>query len=796
MHQEIFFKYSITETEDIGTEEKKEEGKEVEYLIPVALQDITCLLSKKVFENPVVANDGYTYDKEALIAYINKCEQEQVPAVSPKDPEVTLVKDHLIVNFCLKSIIPNFNDKLPPIIKESENPFIDPVTKELMTSPIICNDEMTFDRTTMIDYRASLLTLENGILYFPDCQRSPLNRKPITNWRTHEHIQDIIYRFLNKNSSFTRFLPKRFNSFELLKEIINKRDAKKLYSAITFGASSTIALLLSAEAGYTSGVNIALMKNADIDYKNDQGLTALYMACQNGHDHIVELLINEGANCTRSVGGLLPLHVAAMHNQFKVVSKLLSLGADYDSLSYTNYTAIHYAVGNDSLDSLILLRRDENDDLLVNSQGITPLHVAVIGEQYRIVEWLLKYGSKKPLYILSNGNHNSPLMSAIYAKSPALVKLLLPYYSKEMLEVKNVADYTPLLLSILLDCPEIAIQLIEAGSPLEARHQGATALIWAAEKGMFQLVEALIDKGANIHAATIPSEQTALFKACVGGYEDIASLLIKKGADVNQLAYALAPDWNSPLIIEGDINDKEYYQVSPTKKNIYPLMPIFMAAKSHHLGVLKLLLNAGSYTSFYRGQFKVANCIRDEPGCIQAAKILDSHDNRIYRKSALNEYFLKSIPFVAFCMSLFLKDLYSHFEDKLSYLTLGEIAINVWVAIITVGLTATNYLLSVFFNYLDIEIINRNQSLAEKNNRWVERLNHYRTELSQEINSSYYYHQETAVLTVKDSLNQTNDILPDMFKLCEAVKQHRRKIDPLAEMPQSLKIVQPRLFEV
>lgn len=51
---------------------------------------------------------------------------------------------------------------------------------------------------------------------------------------------------------------------------------------------------------------------ADVNTQASDNASALYEACKNGHVHIVEFLLSQGADANKAnKDGLLPLHIAA-----------------------------------------------------------------------------------------------------------------------------------------------------------------------------------------------------------------------------------------------------------------------------------------------------------------------------------------------------------------------------------------------------------------------------------------------------------------------------------------------------
>ncbi|MDE0092794.1 MAG: ankyrin repeat domain-containing protein, partial [Oligoflexia bacterium] len=77
-----------------------------------------------------------------------------------------------------------------------------------------------------------------------------------------------------------------------------------------------------------------------------------------------------------------------------------------------------------------------------------------------------------------------------------------------------------------------ALVLIERGADVNETREGRTLLHIAALRGYIDIVIALIEKEADIHA-TDKHGETPLYRAVWKGDKDMALVLIKAGADVN-----------------------------------------------------------------------------------------------------------------------------------------------------------------------------------------------------------------------------------------------------------------------
>jgi len=90
----------------------------------------------------------------------------------------------------------------------------------------------------------------------------------------------------------------------------------------------------AAEKGDLAGVQAELDKGADVNKKDNDGMTPLLIAVTLGHKEIVELLIAKGADV--NVAGpfsMTPLHFAAVFGQKEITELLLAECADVDAKS-------------------------------------------------------------------------------------------------------------------------------------------------------------------------------------------------------------------------------------------------------------------------------------------------------------------------------------------------------------------------------------------------------------------------------------------------------------------------------
>jgi len=248
---------------------------------------------------------------------------------------------------------------------------------------------------------------------------------------------------------------------------------------------------------------------------------------------------------------------------------------------------------------------------------VTPLGLAVIKENKKIVELLIKMGAdvnKKgwaddtPLYIAckngnkeiaellieQNANLNSKndrgytsLMITIEIGHTEIAELLIDKGAD--INVRDLRKNSPLMLTLQLGYEKLAKKLLDKGATINIKNNdGMTPLLWVLEKGFLKIVEFLLDKGAKIDVKNNNNEtplkialkkdykkiakrltdmesdlnkkkeRKKMDKSMMKALEDFdkktAKLLIKKGADVN----VRGRDKNTPLIIA---SEKGFYDI-------------------------------------------------------------------------------------------------------------------------------------------------------------------------------------------------------------------------------------------
>jgi ankyrin repeat protein len=186
-----------------------------------------------------------------------------------------------------------------------------------------------------------------------------------------------------------------------------------------------------------------LYAGAEINARDHMKWTALMWASFNGHDDIVEYLLENSKldiNATTTVShGWTALMLAVQNNHVKIVQDLLYLNADVNIATKDGWTALMIAASYGHIDIVRLLVHDGADINAVNCFGWTALVIASDNGFDDIVEIL----KEKPLL-----NFQSIFTNVKSLDSPGPTK---SYTIKVPIGFKIQLRYDPSVTAITID---------------------------------------------------------------------------------------------------------------------------------------------------------------------------------------------------------------------------------------------------------------------------------------------------------------------------------------------------------
>ncbi|KAF5675933.1 ankyrin repeat domain-containing protein [Fusarium denticulatum] len=324
----------------------------------------------------------------------------------------------------------------------------------------------------------------------------------------HQHTNSE----LNDNEELTKLLVQFFsrdnpvwNAWRAFIETKTRPDAaaetippSPLYYASVNEASSLgrTPLDIACADGSNDFVALLLSKGADFTTTDNDGCTPLNLASNGGHAEIIKMLLEKGADfITVDDYGVTPLLLASFEGHVDVVKILLEKGADLTVANNDGWTPLNSASDSGHAEIVKMLLEKGANIMAANNDGWTPLHVASNNGYAEVVKVLLEKGAD----IATTDNDGwTPLLSASAEGHVDVVKFLLessPLYTTET----NSLGCTALFLASRNGRLPVVQYLLSTGrfDPNIKNYYGSTALSAAVANGHYEVVELLISTGVS-----------------------------------------------------------------------------------------------------------------------------------------------------------------------------------------------------------------------------------------------------------------------------------------------------------
>ena len=291
--------------------------------------------------------------------------------------------------------------------------------------------------------------------------------------------------------------------------------------------NGSTALILASDNGDVEIVRILLTANAEVNIQNKNGWTALMFASRKGHYQVVEQLLLNHANpniCTDK--GVDALVTAVENNHYQIVQLLLNY---VDVTKLTILLKISQKNNVEMVDALLKRKIDPN---VQAENGDTALMIAARNGYYQVVELLVK--SSAHLNIQNNEGWTALTWASLNGHSE-IVELLLKD-SDGLVNVQNNDGWTALMIAARNSHYKVVEQLINNHADVNIQtNNGVTALMIAAStnNGQIQIAELLLKNKANPNLKHISTKQTAYTMAVQKGYPEMVQLLLEYGADTH-----------------------------------------------------------------------------------------------------------------------------------------------------------------------------------------------------------------------------------------------------------------------
>ena len=258
---------------------------------------------------------------------------------------------------------------------------------------------------------------------------------------------------------------------DCIDQILDKKeihiDTCFFESSKNYMNSQLLALMVASEEGQLdAAVHLIRKWEAEVNLKNEDGLTALMIASLSGQCAIVKLLLENKADVNQqNINGWSALMLACREGHLKIVEMLVEYGTNID---------------------------------LHNDKGWSALMVACENSQLQIVELLLK--ERAILKLKKEDMDNDMGFSLKIASQQGnfeVVKLLIDEGAD--VNFQNAKGWSSLMIASKEGHLEVVKLLLENSAKVNLQNdKGWSALMTACEMGHITVVKLLLENGANV----------------------------------------------------------------------------------------------------------------------------------------------------------------------------------------------------------------------------------------------------------------------------------------------------------
>lgn len=207
-------------------------------------------------------------------------------------------------------------------------------------------------------------------------------------------------------------------------------------------------LMISCFLDQTEVVQRLLDLGVDVLKTDDDGFTALHLACDQENLSCIEILLKQMNPNVFTKTGLTPLHLACTGTNVEVVQKLLEHNADIKAVDKSNLSVLHHAASEaDSTNILQFLLNTKHLDVNAeDKKGLTPLDEAIQYFCCNNVKVLIQFGAEMKLpdrFDQKKKYAKHLLHHAIHCKDCHIVKTFLKL---KLLGVEFDTDYDRIFL--------------------------------------------------------------------------------------------------------------------------------------------------------------------------------------------------------------------------------------------------------------------------------------------------------------------------------------------------------------
>jgi len=380
-----------------------------------------------------------------------------------------------------------------------------------------------------------------------DCAKLHLENNADANCKTIEKLIDGKFINLTSENTFLAAFDFAFRrgSVELAEKILSSdsySQIEQLYPKAAY---------YSAKNNWPNILSKLLEKRVDINALT-KGQTPLCAACKKGHESVVRLLLDNGADpSVPNDSGTTALHFAVGgHDDTSTVQMLLSAGANVNALDRYSVSPLFLACEKGKTEFVkLLLSRGANPNIATVHVGY-PIHAASSYLHNDVVKLLLEYDAdvngrdefgETALHAVSLNS-----WSTDSDKRSDLVQLL--HDAGADVNAVSEEGETPLCIACSRGLESTAMKMLECGAKVDGIGGKELPLHAACRNEYVSLVQLLLSNGANPNLLEEGYRDTSpLVEACLVQNGELVDMLLEHGADPNLVS--TSSDFDSEYLI-------------------------------------------------------------------------------------------------------------------------------------------------------------------------------------------------------------------------------------------------------
>ena len=340
---------------------------------------------------------------------------------------------------------------------------------------------------------------------------------------------------------------------------------QKTRSELVKGGDSNMSIFpASYQACSVQTLQAIIDHGADVNAVNNRGQTALQLACIEGQNNFVKILLDAGTdpNITDTLGDSCIHAVIHGHCSTATIHRIIDRCADINAMSKDGTTPLLLACSTGLSDAVKLLLKAKADPNIAYATGDASLHTAIsAGCSKEVIQEIIDSGGK--VNAVNKRGRTALLLGCFYRQMDS-VKVLLEagadpgIVDEESFSCVHAAidgrcskDTLQALVSAYIDgrrkdgtnallsaCrtgqSESVIFLLKAGANVNITNADGNTCLHAAVHGNCSkaLLQNIIEQGLNVNIVN-KREETALRLACASAQAESVHLLLEKGANPN-----------------------------------------------------------------------------------------------------------------------------------------------------------------------------------------------------------------------------------------------------------------------